>query len=381
MRNWSIPAGRLFGIELRIHVTFLFLLVFVWMAESAARGGASASRGLALVAIIFGSVVLHELGHALVALHAGIPAKGIILLPIGGVTVLDESQQAPEPIGKTWKRDLRIALSGPLVNLLIALVAGSILLAVAPEIRLWSQPFVHSSNLPRSLVWSNLFLALFNLLPAYPLDGGRVLRALLGRRMDAVSSTRRAVSISQGIATLLMLLGMLQYMQSGSLGSAWLAMIGFFLFLGAQLEERSVIFRSVLEKVHLEDVMLTDFATLSPSDTLEDALDKAVHSLQDDFPVIRGSDMVGVISKQRILQVLRSEGNGYVQSVMNRIFEVAQKQESLASAFRKLTARNLSIIPVVEEQRLVGIVTLQNLMHSMALLAESRKLRRETLSS
>jgi predicted transcriptional regulator len=132
--------------------------------------------------------------------------------------------------------------------------------------------------------------------------------------------------------------------------------------------------------VHLEDIMLTDFATLSPADTLEDALDKAVHSLQDDFPVIRGSDMVGVISKQKILEVLRKEGNGYVQAVMNRIFEVAQKKESLASAFRKLTARNLSIIPVVEDQRLVGIVTLQNLMHSMALLAESRKLRREALN-
>jgi predicted transcriptional regulator len=114
---------------------------------------------------------------------------------------------------------------------------------------------------------------------------------------------------------------------------------------------------------------------------LEDALDKAVHSLQDDFPVIRGSDMVGVISKQRILQALRAEGNGYVQAVMNRIFEVAQKKESLASAFRKLTARNLSIIPVVEDQRLVGIVTLQNLMHSMALLAESRKLRKAALNS
>jgi Zn-dependent protease/CBS domain-containing protein len=381
MRNWSIPAGRLFGIELRIHVTFIFLVAFVWMAESAAHATSNPSRGLALVALIFGSVVLHELGHALVALHAGIPAKGIILLPIGGVTVLDESQQSAEPAAQTWKRDLRIAISGPVVNLLIALITASILVAVAPEIQLWAKPFVHSSNLVRSFFWANLFLAIFNLLPAYPMDGGRVLRAILSRRSDAVTATRRAVSIGQGLATVLMLAGMLGYMQSGSLESAWLAMVGFFLFLGAQLEERSVIFRSVLEKVHLEDVMLTDFATLSPSDTLEDALDKAVHSLQDDFPVIRGSDMVGVISKQKILEVLRAEGNGYVQSVMNRIFEVAQRKESLASAFRKLTARNLSIIPVVEEQRLVGIVTLQNLMHSMALLAESRKLRREALNS
>jgi Zn-dependent protease len=379
MRNWSIPAGRLFGIELRIHVTFLFLLAFVWMAESAARGTSSPARGLALVGIILVSVVLRELGHALAAMHAGMPAKGIILLPIGGVTVLEDSQST-EP-AQAWKRDLRIALSGPLVNLAIALVCGSILLAVAPEIQLWARPLVHSSNLPRSLVWYNVFLAVFNLLPAYPMDGGRILRTFLGRQMDSMIATRRAVSISQTLATLLMLVGMLLYMQWGTLESTWLAMIGFFLFLGAQLEERSVIFRSVLEKVRLEDVMLTDFATLSPSDTLEDALDKAVHSLQDDFPVIRGSDMVGVISKQKILDALRAEGNGYVQSVMNRLFEVAQRQESLASAFRKLTARNLSIIPVVEEQHLVGIVTLQNLMHSMALLAESRKLRREALNS
>ena len=143
------------------------------------------------------------------------------------------------------------------------------------------------------------------------------------------------------------------------------------------LEERSAIFQSVLQTVRLEDVMLTDFATLSPADTLEDALDKAVHTLQDDFPVVRGADMVGVISKQKILDALKVDGNNYVQSAMNRIFEVATRQESLASAFRKLTANRLSIIPVVDEERLVGIVTLQNLMHSMALLAESRKLRKE----
>jgi len=161
----------------------------------------------------------------------------------------------------------------------------------------------------------------------------------------------------------------------------WLVMIGLFLFFGAQLEERSAVFQSVLQSVRLEEIMLTDFATLSPADTLEDALEKAVHTLQDDFPVVRGSDMVGVVSRQKILDALRAEGNGYVQAVMVQKFEVAAKLESLASAFRKLSSRNLSIIPVVDEQHLVGIVTLQNLMHSMSLLAESRKLRREALDS
>jgi Zn-dependent protease/CBS domain-containing protein len=375
MRNWSIPVGRIFGVELRVHLTFFFLLIFVWLTESAAHGPANAGRGLALVGIIFGSVVLHELGHALVGMRAGVPAKAIILLPIGGVTLLDETQQPIEPGMLTWKRDIRIAVAGPLVNIIIAVVAGSLLLAVAPQVHLWSRPYVYSGNLPRSLVWSNLGLALFNLLPAYPMDGGRVLRALFSRRMDPVRATRRAVLIGRVFATLFMLVGMIEPAYVS------LTMIGFFLFVAAQLEERSAVFQSVLETVRLEDIMLTDFATLSPADTLEDALEKAVHSLQDDFPVIRGSDMVGVISKQKILAALRAEGNGYVQAVMNRIFEVAQKKESLASAFRKLTARNLSIIPVVEDERLIGIVTLQNLMHSMALLAESRKLRKAALNA
>jgi len=166
MRNWSIPAGRIFGVELRIHLTFFFLLIFVWLTESTTHGAANAGRGLALVGIIFGSVVLHELGHALVSMRAGIPAKAIILLPIGGVTLLDETQRPLEPGILTWKRDIRIALAGPLVNIAIAVIAGIVLLAVAPQIHLWAKPYVYSGNLPRSLVWANLGLALFNLLPA-----------------------------------------------------------------------------------------------------------------------------------------------------------------------------------------------------------------------
>jgi Zn-dependent protease/CBS domain-containing protein len=381
MRSWSISVGRVFGVELRVHLTFLFLLGFVWLTDASVKGGPGAGRGLALVGIIFGCVVLHELGHALAGANAGVPAKAIILLPIGGVTLFDETKPITQAGMVTWKRDIRIALAGPMVNLLIAFIAAGILLGVAPEVQLWARPYVTSANLPRSLVWCNIWLAVFNLLPAYPMDGGRVLRAVFSRTMDPVHATRRAVSIGQTFATILIVAGMIEYIQGGNPGGSWLGLTGFFLLMAAQLEERSVVFQSVLETVRLEDVMLTDFATLSPADTLEDALEKAVHSLQDDFPVIRGSDMVGVISRQKILQALHAEGNGYVQAVMNRMFEVAQKKESLGSAFGKLTARNLSIIPVVEDQRLVGIVTLQNLMHSMTLLAESRKLRRAALSN
>ncbi len=373
MRSFSIHVGRLFGVEVRLHLTFLILPLFFFWTEYNANHPANGSRDLALVGIVLACVGIHEAAHMLVARRFGLIAKAVILLPLSGVTVFDESRAEPQSGAAAWKREVRIALTGPLVNLVFAALAAAVIFETVPGVKLWELPPLRPSNLPRSLVWANLYLAGVNLLPAYPLDGGRVLRAFFARTMDPAAATRRAVSISHAIAMVLMVAGLFS--------NAWLAVVGFIIFSAAQLEERAVIFQSVLDNVRLEEVMLTDFATLSPADTLEDALDKAVHSLQDDFPVVRGSDMVGVISRQRILEALRMEGNGYVQAVMNKLFEVSARQESLASAFRKLTQRNLSIIPVVEDQRLVGIVTLQNLMHSMALLAESRKLRRDESNS
>ncbi len=363
MRSWSIPVGHLFGVDIRIHLTFLLLLIFVWFTQSVSPSAAGAGRGLALVGIVFGSVVLHELGHAVVAKRNGLAVRSIILLPIGGVTLMENTGAH----NQNSARDIRIAVAGPVVNLAIAAFAGAFIVAMMPEAKLWSQPFVIGTNLPRSLFWSNVFLGAFNLLPAYPMDGGRILRAVLAERMDYTQATRRAVTVGQAFAMIMIFMGV---------WNAWLMLIGFFLFVGAQMEDRSVVFQSVLESVRMEDVMLTGFSTLSPADTLEDALAKAVHTLQDDFPVVRGSDMVGVISKSKIVQALRSAGNGYVQSSMVKGFEIAQRNDSLASAFRKLGARGLSMIPVVDDQRLVGIVTMQNLMHSMALLAESRRLQK-----
>jgi Zn-dependent protease/CBS domain-containing protein len=362
MRSWSIPIGRLFGVELRLHLTFFFLLMFVWFTQSSANGVLLAARGLALVGIVFGSVVLHELGHALVAIRAGVKVRGIVLLPIGGITFMeDNGPHTP----KTAARDIRISAAGPLVNIVLGLIAA-IICAALLHINLRGFPLITPVNLAKSFVWSNLFLGFFNLLPAYPMDGGRVLRSVFAQRMDYVQATRKAVTIGQGFAALFMVAG---------IWSPWLMMIGVFLFIGAQIEDRTALFQSVLETVRIEDVMLTDFATLSSADTLEDALHKAVHSLQDEFPVIRGSDLVGVISRQRILDALRS-GNGYVQGVMSRGFQIAQKTESLAVIFRRIGSKGLSLVPVVDGGRLVGIVTMQNLTHSMALLAESRKLQR-----
>lgn len=394
MRSWSIPVGRLFGVDVRIHLTFFLLPMFVfWTDYNANNGSANGTGDLALVGIILACVAAHEMGHIFAARRFGMIPKALILLPLTGVTVYDESRSdkndrndrndkektdKPRPAALLWQREIRLALVGPVVSLGLACLAAGVITAAGHGADLWKWPLLKASNLPRSLVGANIYLAVLNLMPAYPLDGGRILRAVFARTTDASTATRRAVSISTAIAMVLMLAGLFS--------DNWLTMIGVIVFSAAQLEERALVFQSVLDNVRIEEVMLTDFATLSPADTLEDALEKAVHSLQDDFPVVRGSDTVGVISRQRILDALRSEGNGYVQAVMNKFIEASVRQDSLASAFRKLTTRssgvgNSSIILVVEDQRLIGIVTLQNLMHSMALLAESRKLKRDEADS
>ena len=373
MRSWSVPVGRLFGVDVRLHLTFLLLPMFIYWTEYAAHHSAYGSRDLALAGIILACVGAHECGHILAARRFGLIPKATILLPLTGVTLYDETRVERLPASALWQREVRLALVGPLVNLFIALMAISILSATGRDFDLTTWPWLTPRNLPRSLVWANLYLAGLNLIPAYPLDGGRILRAIFARTVDISAATRRAVSISNALAMVLMVAGL--FSEAGP----WLTLVGVVIFSAAQLEERALVFQSVLDTVKLEEVMLTDFATLSPADTLEDALQKAVHSLQDDFPVVRGSDMVGVISRQRILDALRAEGNGYVQAVMNKIFEVSVRGDSLASAFRKLTTRNSSLVPVVDDQRLVGIVTLQNLMHSMSLLAESRKLKRDEM--
>lgn len=367
LRSWSIPVGRIGNAHVRLHLSFFFLLAYVWMTDLRPLGNAVYGRGLALMGLILLSVIIHEVAHGLVTIHRKLPVRVLVLMPIGGIVLADESAQQHDSGG-----ELAVALAGPVANLFVAFVAGSIVLGLIPGAALWSTPFVSSDNLLRSFVWINFALFALNLMPAYPLDGGRILRARLARRTDFARATRQAVSLGQMFAIALVLPGIIV----PDMWNRWLMLVGLVLFLAAQLEQRAVLLQSVLENLRLEDVMLTDFAVLSPADTLEDALKKAVHTLQDDFPVIRSGDLVGVVSRQRIVDELRGEGNGYVQSAMDRAFQIAQKGESLASALRKLTAQRLTLIPVVDQGRLVGIITFQNLMHSMRLLAESRRLKR-----
>ena len=371
MHAWSIPLGRLFGVEVRLHLTFLLLLALV--VTQTMKAGIEPGRGFALFLILFAAVVVHEAARALFTSAKRDRLQRLVLLPIGGV-VLGESSERSANDKTSLALEARSALAGPAASLLIAGVAAAMVATVARQ-KIFASPYIHSGHLARSVVWINLTLGLLNLVPAYPLAAGRLLRVWLAQNGSKdvpnawEEATRKSVSYGQGFSMLLTVMGFIA-------GNIWAMLVGFCVFIAAHLEDRSLLFQSVVSSVRMEEIMLTDFAVLSPADTLQDALEKALHTLQDDFPVVRSGDLVGTITRQKILDAVRSEGNGYVQSVMNRVIEVCQKGESLATAFRKITMRGLTMIPVVDQQRLIGIVTLQNLSHNMALLAESRRLKK-----
>lgn len=362
MRSWSFPIGRLLGADFRLHLTFTVLLAYVCIAE-AQQGADYIARGAELSALMLIAVVAHELAHLALAKFSQLAPRVVLLFPFGGVNLITESAAPPEASPR-WQREVRIALAGPLFSAAIASVAGCVVEIEGGHVL--QGPMFGANDLLRSFFWINAAIAGFNLVPAYPLDGGRILRALLLRRMTVEKAAKRSLALAQGCSIALML---------GGFWSSWLLLGGVFLFAAIQVEDRNLIFQAVLESVRLEDVMLTEFSTLSPADTLLDALNKAVHTLQDDFPVVRGADMVGTVSRQSIARALRAHGNGYVQSVMTRGYDIAHRGESLANVFRKITGQQL--IPVVDGERLVGIVTFQNLMRSMALLAESKRIKRE----
>jgi CBS domain-containing protein/Zn-dependent protease len=365
MRGWSVPLGRWLGVELRVH-TFFFLLAVVCIGLSTMEGW---PRGIGLFLVLTVAVVVREVARLLTAAWLGLRLRAILVLPIGGLFAYanPESQE----IANQGAGQFLIAFAGPVANLATAAALGITFLGAGGDIHLFDQPWITPSYLLRSMVWMQAGLGLLHLLPAYPLDAGRLLRGNFARTHGFAPAGRAASGLGQLLALAAMLAGML-------LHSPWLIIAGFFIMIGAQIEDQGVFFQSVVDTVRMREVMLTDFATLSPSDTLADALGRCVHSLQEDFPVVRGPELVGIVSRQRIVDALRNDGNGYVQSVMSRAFQVARPEDTLGATIRRLTAgRGLSLIPVTDAGRVVGIVSVQNMMSSMTLLAETRRIERE----
>jgi CBS domain-containing protein/Zn-dependent protease len=352
------------GVEMRVHV-FFPLLVIVFMGISGAQQW---PRGIVLFMLLVAAIVTRETARLMVAAVLDFRLRAVLLLPIGGLFAYanPESQEN----ANSGSGQLAIALAGPVANLASALVIAAIIQGSSGAVSLMRYPLLTSTSLLRSMVWMQALLGALHLLPAYPLDCGRIVRSIFARTHGYGPAGRAAAGIGQGIAFLLML----SYMP---LRDPWLFLAGLFIMVGAQIEDQGVFFQSVVDTVRMREVMLTDFATLSPSDTLADALVRCVHSLQEDFPVVRGPQLVGIVSRQRIVDALRDDGNGYVQSVMSRAFQVARPEDTLGTTIRRLTAgHGLGLIPITDSGRVVGVVSVQNLMSSMSLLAEQRRIER-----
>jgi Zn-dependent protease len=365
MRGWSFPIGRFLGVDVRIHTFFLVLLGL--SISYASMSGTSGGRGFALWLLLLLAVVVREIARAIGAAWYGLELRSVLLLPIGGLM----SYATPEATDRaaTPEMQKRMAVLGPAANILFGLLLAAMTLTVSPEVNLLERPWMSPGHLLRAAIWVNLLLGLVNLLPAAPLDGGRVFRGEFAKTKGAIKGTRAAAGLGQGIAIALMIAGFV-------MPNMWLIMIGGFVLIGAHMEDQGMLLQTDVDTVRMRDVMLTQFSMLSASDTLEDALQRSVHTLQDVFPVVRGANLVGAVSRQSIVEALQAEGNGYVQGVMTRSFQTAQPDDSLVKTLRRIMAgQGAQMVSVLEGDRIVGIITPQNLAHSMGMLNQRRKLR------
>ena len=344
--KWSLKLGRILGIDVYVHFTFLLVLGFIGLAHwTAGRSLEAVASGLLFFLCLFGCVLLHEYGHALMARRYGIQTRDITLLPIGGLARLE--RMPDKPMQEFW-----VALAGPAVNVVIAAALAAWLTLT----NAW-QPVTTLSatqgNFAERLLAVNVFLVLFNMLPAFPMDGGRVLRSVLALRMEYARATRIAATIGQGMAFLFGFIGLF--------GNPMLLLIALFVWIGATQEAAAAEMKSSLSGVPVREAMLTDFKTLSPQETLAGVTRLLLAGSQQDFPVVERGQVVGMLVHADLFQALRERGESPpVAAVMQRDLETVAPNELLDAAFSRVRAEKGLALPVVQNGRLVGLVTAEN---------------------
>ncbi len=357
--RWSWKIAEIAGIGIYIHATFWLLIAFILYESWSPRHSlADAIGGAAFVMAIFGCIVLHELGHALTAKHYGIRTRDITLLPIGGLARLEKMPDQP-------KQELWVALAGPAVNVVITAVLW-LLLASAGKRPNWGGFDLVGGNFLARLMVVNAWLVLFNLIPAFPMDGGRVLRALLATRLEYTQATQLAARVGQAIAFFFGLLGLFT--------DPFLVFIALFVWLGAEQEAAMVQMHTSLGGIPVQRVMMTEFHTLSPDDPLSHAVDLTMAGSQQDFPVVFGDHVLGVLARGDLVRGLAERGQGaLVRDAMNRDVLTADSHDMLEKALAPLHGTNSRIIPVVHDGRLVGLLTMDNIGEFMMIQAALRR--------
>jgi Zn-dependent protease len=341
--QWSWKVAEVSGIRVSVHATFLLLVAWLAVAYWFEVGSvARVASGVALFLLLFGCVLLHELGHALTAQRFGFTTQEITLLPIGGIARLERLPD--DPIQSLW-----ITLAGPAVNVAIA-----VSLFVALQLTGTWQPITHISltNGPflERLMLVNISLVIFNMLPAFPMDGGRALRALLATRLDDRRATRIAARLGQGMAVVFAVVGWL--------ANPLLILIALFVWTGAAQEARMVDMRAALSGIPVARVMITQFTTLAPDDPLSTALDLTQHGSQHDFPVTRGGRVAGMLTRHDLLRGLAEGGpQSRVADAMERDVQIVDPHDMLDAALGRLDVSQSSTAPVVQDGRLIGLLT------------------------
>lgn len=351
--KWSWKIARVAGIDVFVHATFLILVLWIglsyWMIGQTSE---AVIEGVGFVLALFSCVVLHELGHALTARRYGIVTRKITLLPIGGVASMEKLPEDP-------KQEIAVALAGPAVNIVIAVIIWVWLKGSGAWVPLAEMSLAEGTFMQR-LMLINILLGVFNLLPAFPMDGGRVLRAALALRMDHNRATQMAARIGQGLALWLGFFGLLY--------NPFLLFIALFVWIGAATESGMEQVKSTLSGMQAGRAMLTDFQILKPHDTLARAVELTLAGTQKEFPVVRDGVMVGVLSQTDLLKGLQSGGElSRVSEWMQEKVISADIHEPLEKVLERLQIEHSPLVSVTESDHqgnktLVGIVNMENIM-------------------
>ncbi|HVT13776.1 MAG TPA: site-2 protease family protein [Fimbriimonadaceae bacterium] len=351
--KWSLRLGRIAGIDIYVHATFAILLIWLVGSEYLShQSAASILSTTAFVLLIFLIIVLHELGHALAARRYGVETQDIILLPIGGVARLNKIPEEP-------RQELVVALAGPLVNLVIAaglfvgiLASGTLKTILVP------------GDFVAQLLWVNIFLAFFNLLPAFPMDGGRALRALLAMKVSRERATEIAVSIGHVMALLFGAVGLLV------INNPFLIFIAFFVWIGADAELQQVRAHAFLKGISASEVMARDFETIDARAELGQLAKRFVPGFQSEFPVLDGDRLVGFISLEDVARGVAAAGpHAQVGAYMQTHFESVAPSDRLEELMADWKPGSSLAVAVMESGKLVGFVTTANVGEFMMIQA------------
>ena len=346
-----LNLGRVAGIKIEVHWTFTLILVWVVFLDLQSGGNATSSLlNVALILVLFLCVVLHELGHALTAKKFNIETRKITLLPIGGVAMLDKMPENP-------RQELLVALAGPAVNVVIAIM---LLLVIPLKSYVGLQPeeieqLLSSLSFQNFIFYifiANIMLVVFNLIPAFPMDGGRVLRALLSFKWSRVKATNIAANVGQVFAVVFFILGLLF--------NPFLVLIALFIFIGAYTENKMVQQISLLTGHTVKEAMLTNITLLKPENTIQEVVDILLAGTEKDFVVVTDEKIVGILYQKDIIKHVKNRSL-LVNDIMQRSFKTIEASSEIKDIFSLINKEKSSFFPVTNNKKLIGAIDMSNI--------------------